>query len=120
MFTPIAEMPRGAIGVSASGRVTAEDRRTVLEPAIASALAAGGKLKLLYVAGPDFTGYEDETPWDEAVFGTRHFFDFERIAFVADEGLHPVAVRALAGIMPAELRVFGTGEIEAAKGWLGA
>jgi len=120
MFTPIAALPAGAIGFAARGRITQRDRSTILEPSIASALAAGEKIKLLYVAGPDFDGYDEEAPWDEAVFGTRHFTDFERIAFVADDGPHHLAVQALQGIMPAKLRVFRTNEMEAAKDWLAA
>jgi hypothetical protein len=120
MFTLIPELPAGAIGFAARGRITARDRDTVLEPTIASALATGDKVKLLYVAGDDFAGYEADTPWDDAVFGTRHFTDFERIAFVADGGPHHSAVRALEDIMPAKLRVFGTDEIDAAKDWLAA
>jgi hypothetical protein len=120
MFTPIAELPAGAIGFAARGRITQRDRNTILEPTITSALAAGEKIKLLYVAGPDFDGYEEEAPWDEAIFGTRHFTDFDRIAFVADEGRHHMAVQALEGIMPTKLRVFRTDEIEAAKDWLAA
>jgi hypothetical protein len=118
MFTPIAALPAGAIGFAARGRITQSDRSSVLEPSILSALAGGGKIKLLYVAGPDFAGYDEEAPWDEAVFGTRHFTDFDRIAFVADDGPHHLAVRALEGIMPAKLRVFHPDEIDAAKDWL--
>jgi hypothetical protein len=118
MFTPIAALPAGAIGFAARGRITHDDRTNVLEPSIASALAGGEKIKLLYVAGPDFDGYDEEAPWDEAVFGSRHFTDFERISFVTDEGRHHLAVRALEGIMPAKLRVFRTDEIDAAKDWL--
>ena len=43
-----------------------------------------------------------------------------RIAFVADDGPHHLAVQALQGIMPAKLRVFRTNEMEAAKDWLAA
>jgi hypothetical protein len=121
MLTPITEMPAGAIGFAASGRVTSDDRRTVLEPTIASALARGDKVKLLYVAGPEFAGYDAELPWDDAVFGTRHFMDFERIAFVADgESPYRRAVAALEGFLPATLRLFATRDLAMAKAWVGA
>jgi hypothetical protein len=120
VFTPIAEMPTGAVGLAARGRITQHDRRTVLEPIIASILESGDKVKLLYFAGDDFDGYDEDSPWDEGVFGTRHFTDFERIAFVTDEAPYHHAVRALEGFMPADLRVFSADEIEAAKEWLAA
>jgi hypothetical protein len=120
MFTPIEGLPVGAIGFEATGLVTTADRETVLEPTIDWALAEGGKIKLLYLAGPDFAGYDEGEPLDDAVFGTRHFTDFEKIAFVADDGPYDRAVHALDGLMPAMLRIFPTCELEAAKEWLAA
>ncbi len=121
MLTPITEMPAGAIGFAASGRVTGADRRTILEPTITLALARGDKVKLLYVAGPEFSGYERNLPWDDAVFGTRHFTDFERIAFVADgESPYRRAVAELEGFMPAALKVFATDDLAMAKAWVGS
>jgi hypothetical protein len=118
MFTPIEGLPDGAIGFLASGRITFSDRHEVLEPTIDLALLARGKVKLLYCTAPDFAGYDGGTMLDDAVFGTRHFTDFRKIAFVAEEGPYDRAVHALDGLMPADLRVFRTGQIDAAKEWL--
>ena len=117
MFTTIDDMPAGAIGFAASGLVTAADRSGVLEPTIGTARSEG-RVRLLYVAGEDFAGYETGMPLDEAVFGSRHFSDFEKIALVSDACTLRRAVRALDGLMPAELRVFGEAEVETAKEWL--
>ena len=118
MFTPIEGLPDGAIGFVASGLITSSDRHDILEPTIDWALSARGKVKLLYCTAPDFAGYEVGTVFDDAVFGSRHFGDFSKIAFVAEEGPYDRAVVALEGLMPADLRVFRSGEIEAAKEWL--
>lgn len=118
MFTPIEGLPDGAIEFVASGRITSTDRRQVLEPTINSALSARGKVKLLYCTAPDFAGYDEGAVFDDAVFGTRHFTDFSKIAFVAEEGPYDRAVHALGGLMPADVRIFRAGELEAAKEWL--
>jgi len=118
MFTPIENLPPGAIGFVASGHVTPVDRATVLEPTIEWALEVGGRVKLLYVAGSDFAGYEPGGLFDEAVFGTRHFTDFDKIAFVADDGPFNRAVLAMEGLMPAAVRVFRVDEVNVAKAWL--
>lgn len=120
MFTPIDNLPTGAVGFVAHGRVTAADREGVLEPTLAWALEANGKVRLLYVAGSDFDGYESGGSYDDSVFGTRHFTDFERIAFVAEDGPYARSVKELVGLMPAHLRVFRADEIAAAKVWVGA
>ena len=118
MFTRIENLPAGAIGFEAVGRITEEDRVEVLEPTIDAILDGGRPVRLLYLAGPRFAGYDPNTLLDDAVFGTRHFTDFEKIAFLAEEGPYRRAVGALEGLMPAELRLFPTGAVEQAKAWL--
>jgi hypothetical protein len=117
MYTPIERLPDGVIGVEARGRVTRADRDAILT-SIDTACAAGSKVKLLYVAGSDFAGYEQGTLFEDAVFGTRHFTSFERIAFVGDEGPYARAIDAIEGLMPASLRRFTPGDVDQAKAWL--
>ena len=66
----------------------------------------------------DFAGYDRGGLYDDAVFGTRHFNHFDRIAFVADDGPYIRAVLALNGLMPARLKVFQPSDIAAAREWL--
>lgn len=120
MLATIENLPLGAVGVRASGRVTVAERNGVLAPRIERAFAESGRVRLLYVAGPDFAGYDGGGLYDEAVFGTRHFTDFEKIAFVAEDGPFNRAVEAMRGLMPAEVRTFPVEAIAAAKAWLAA
>ena len=118
MFTRIDNLPVGFVGVVASGQITADDRSRVLEPSIEGAVETAGRVRLLYVAGSDFAGYDRGGLYDDAVFGTRHFKDFDKIAFVANDGPYMRAVLAMNGLMPARLRVFQPSEIAAANEWL--
>ncbi len=120
MLRPIDDLPTGAVGFEAHGRVTAAERRAVIEPRLTSAVRRGGKVRLLYVAASDFDGYDRGGVYDDAVFGTRHFADFEKIAFVAEDGPYARSVMALDGLMPAELRIFRAADIGAARDWLAA
>jgi hypothetical protein len=118
MFARIDDLPIGAIGFEAVGRITEADRLAVLEPTIEAVLEHGRPVRLLYLAGPRFDGYDPDTLLDDAVFGSRHFSDFHKIAFLAEEGPYRRAVVALEGLMPAELRLFPAGAVDAAKAWL--
>jgi hypothetical protein len=118
MFATIENLPAGAIGFEAIGRITEEDRAEVLEPTIEAMLEDGRPLRLLYLAGQRFDGYDSNALFDDAVFGTRHFTDFTKIAFLAEEGPYRRAVGALEGLMPADLRLFPVGAVDAAKAWL--
>ena len=117
MITVIDRLPQGVIGFEAHGRITRTDRQAILIPSIDAARTAG-KVKLLYVTGPDFDGYEPGTLFDDAIFGTRHFMAFERIAFVGEEGPYAWAFDALDGLMPTALRRFARGDLDRAKAWL--
>src|SRR2546430_8805700 len=115
MLTPIGNLPDGAIGFVAHGRITREDRRGIFEPTMKQALKETERVKLLYIAGRDFKGYEHGTLYDESVFGSRHFRHFEKIAFVAEEGPFHRAVQAMKGLVPAAVKAFAPQEVAAAK-----
>jgi SpoIIAA-like len=118
MITELTDMPASVIGFSLEGMVSAEDYEKILIPAIASALKAGHKLRLLVVMGPEFQGYALGAMWDDAAFGLRHFFDFEKIACLTDNETYGTMVRSFGFLMPAMVRVFPVKDAEAAKAWL--
>lgn len=120
MLTIINDVPAGTIGFQASGRVTAHDQDRILEPALRNTLLAQRSVRLLYQVAPDFEGYDPQTPLDDAVFGTRHFNHFERIAFLSEDGPFRRAVSAIDGLMPADVKTFAISEGDAAKDWLSA
>ena len=69
------------LAIEAVGKVTHEDYRTILIPK-AEAMMAKGPIKMLYVIGKEFTGYELEALWDDGAFGIKHWREFKRIAVV--------------------------------------
>ena len=68
MLKLIEGLRQGVLGIEAAGKVTHEDYRRVLIPA-AETLTTKGPIGMLYVAGPDFSGYELEALKDDAAFG---------------------------------------------------
>ncbi len=118
MLKRIDGLPTGAIGFVAHGQVKRNDSRRVVDESIASADSHSQRLRVLYVAGEDFDGYDLGSVYDDAVFGTRHFTRFERIAFVADESRYTRSVAALDGLMPAKVKVFPRHQINDARAWL--
>ncbi|MEQ9688628.1 MAG: STAS/SEC14 domain-containing protein [Bauldia litoralis] len=118
MITEIRNLPGRVLGFSLEGTVGAEDYREVLIPTTEAALKEGHKLRLLIVAGPDFKGYAPGAMWDDTAFGFRHFFDFERVAFVCDNEAYTAAVRTVGLLMPAMVRVFAVKDTDEATAWL--
>ncbi|MCP4383803.1 MAG: STAS/SEC14 domain-containing protein [Hyphomicrobiales bacterium] len=118
MIVELKDLPKELLGFSMEGTVKAADYHAVLIPVAENALKAGGKLRLLIFAGPKFQGYEAGAMWDDAGFGFKHFFDFQKIAFVTDNETYGTMVRAFGVMMPARLRVFAVADLDSAKTWL--
>ena len=79
----IEGMPQDVLAIEATGQVTHEDYRNTLIPK-AEAMMAKGPIKILYVVGKEFTGFDLEAMWDDGAFGLKHWHDFSHIAMVSD------------------------------------
>lgn len=113
MLKLIEGLPPNVLGIEAAGEVTHDDYRKVLTPA-AEAKIARGSVRMRYVAGPDFTGYELEALWDDAAFGFKHWHQFNAMECMwlrsAIAMFHP--------FFPREIRLFKFTELTAAKHWI--
>jgi hypothetical protein len=55
--------------------------------------------------------------WDDAKLGLRNSRAWEKVAIVTDSGGVKHTINALGWMVPGEVRVFGLGELAAAKDW---
>lgn len=117
MLKLIEDLPPTVLGVEASGKVTHEDYLNVLIPN-AEAMMAKGPIKMLYVIGDNFTGFELGALWDDGAFGVKHWHDFSRIAVVADHVWLRGAVSMFKPFFPHEVRLFRLSDLAAAKAWV--
>jgi hypothetical protein len=83
MFKFIEGLPQDVMAIEATGKVTHADYRDALIPK-AEAMMGKGPIRMLYVIGPEFTGFEVEALWDDSKFGLRHWHDFSHVAVVTD------------------------------------
>ena len=117
MFKFIDGLPRDVMAIEAAGKVTHEDYRTTLIPK-AEAMMAKGPIRMLYVIGKEFTGFELEALWDDSAFGFRHWHDFTHIAVVTDHPWMSAMVSMFKPFFHGEVRLFRLSELPAAKGWI--
>ncbi|WP_429819427.1 STAS/SEC14 domain-containing protein [Ensifer sp. B1-9] len=117
MLKLIKGLPPDVLGVEATGKVTHEDYHKVLIPA-AEAKMVQGPIKMLYVAGTDFGGYELEALWDDATFGFKHWRQFTHVAVVTDSTWLRAAVTMFSPFFPSAVRLFKVSELAAAKDWI--
>ena len=113
-------MPAGVLGLEAIDDVEKDDYENVLLPAVEAAIAEHGKVRLVYVLGPDFDDYEGEAAWEDLKLGTRHPAAFERIAIVTDARWAGPAIKVFSVLWPGQMRAFRLAELETAKEWAAA
>jgi hypothetical protein len=110
-------MPAGVLGFEAVDDVEKEDYENVIVPVIDKAIAEHGKVRLVYLLGPEFDDYEGGAVWEDLKLGAKHPTSFERIAVVTDARWAGPAVRIFSVLWPGQARVFPLADLEPAKRW---
>ena len=117
MIRLLRGMPAGVLGFEAIDDVEEEDYQNVLVPAVEAAIAEHGKVRLVYVLGPEFDEYESEAAWEDMKLGARHPASFERMAIVTDAQWAKPAIKMFSLLWPGQARVFPLARLEDAKTW---
>jgi hypothetical protein len=116
----IADMPAGTIGLRASGKLTRDEYRRVLEPAIEEGVASG-ELRLLFVL-TDFDGVEAKAWPEDMKTGMRAWFGhhaaWKRFALVTDVEWVAKAMHMFAWTMPGDVMIRDLEGLDEAKGWV--
>lgn len=122
MIEPIEDMPAGTVGFRASGRVTRDDYRRVLEPALRDAVERG-EVRLLYALDGEFEmepGAVFEDARTGAGLGLAHHSAWKRTAIVTDAEWVARSIHMFAWMAPGEVRVWRGGDLDEARRWVAA
>lgn len=120
MIGPIEDMPAGTIGLEASGKLSREDYRDVLEPALDQGVKSG-ELRLMFVL-TDFDGLEPGAWLEDMKTGlkawVREHSAWRRFALVTDVEWVVRAMRLFAWVAPGEVKTYGLDQVDQAKAWV--
>jgi hypothetical protein len=112
----VAGLPKNVVGIAVSGRLTMQDCRDILMPAMKRSLKYCEKIRLYYELGSRFPG----AGWDDLELGLEDFSRCERVAIVSDIGWVRQTVKAVRFLIPSEIRVFATVQAEEGRAWITA
>ena len=104
------------IEVDLTDKLSREDFQSFV-PEIEKQVQQHGNLRLL-VRMHDFHGWTAGGLWEDLKFETKHFKDFERIAFVGEKRWEATLSSFCKPLTSAEIRYFEADQIEAARAWL--
>jgi hypothetical protein len=116
MIEIIEGLPKKVVGIAVKGRVTKEDCRDVLMPAMKKSLQRHDKIRLYYELSCRFPG----AAWDDLDLGIEHASRCERVAIVTDVAWVRLTVKALRFLIPGEIRVFPTDQAPEGRAWITA
>ncbi len=120
MIEPIDGAPDGVLAFRAVGTVERSDYADVLTPAIEAAIAAHGRVRLVFALGPEWKGYSAGAAWEDAKLWLPHLRAWERCAVVTDSRVVTDAMRVFAPVMPGEVRAFPVAQLADALAWAAA
>ncbi len=118
MIRVLDGLPGGVLGFEASGTLTAHDYTDVLAPALATASAGGGRIRVLLEFTGDFHGMEGGAVWQDLKMGISDWSAWERIALVTDHAWMRDGLSMFAWAVPGEVRAFPADGRAAALDWL--
>jgi hypothetical protein len=118
MLERMSGFPPEVVAVRGTGRITGDDYRAVLLPAIEEAAGGGRGLRLLLDLGDGFDGYDPSALLADTSLGASHFGDFERIAVVTDMDWVRRAVHLFGPLIPGEVRVHPVAASDEARAWI--
>ncbi len=117
-FEILSGYPADVVAISAIGYIDHDTYDETLIPALEAAIAREGKVKVLYLMGPEFKGFTAGAIFEDAKYGLTHLAEFAQVAVVSDIDWVRAAMKLVAPFLHNKLRLFSVAELEAAKEWI--
>jgi SpoIIAA-like len=117
----LIDLPAGTLGFRASGKITSDEYRKMIEP-IYAALERGEKLNIYCELGEDFHGLDSGALAQDVKaagsIGLKHRSSWQRMAIVTDNDWVRHGASAFGWLAPGELHLFALSEVDDARAWL--
>lgn len=117
MIELIPDLQADTVGFRAKGIITADDYRTVIEPALAAAHTHATAVNLIYVVGDDVEHFSLGAMVQDAEVGSVPEKEWGRIAVVTDKHWIAGAVHLFRPLYRCDVRVFAVDQEADAIAW---
>lgn len=120
MLQLMKDVPAHVVGVRALGKVTEDDYKQALVPALENASKEFGEINLLMVFETDLGNFSWGAWVQDAKESLRHFAKWNKIAIVSDQKIIEKFAYVFNFLSPAHAKGFPVSDIELAKTWVAA
>lgn len=118
MLTVMKDLPADVLGISAEGKVSGQDYKTILIPAVEEKLKTHRKIAFLYQLNTRFSDFELDAMLEDAIVGMKHLSAWKKVALVSDHKQINAFAKFFSHMIPTEFRVFKNEELPEAKKWI--
>ena len=117
----VTDLPPGTLGFRASGKLTSDEYRQMIEPIYAT-LERGEKLNIYFELADDFHGLDLGALLQDVKaagsIGLKQRSSWQRMALVTDKDWVRHSASAFGWLAPGELRLFNLSERDTARAWM--
>lgn len=118
MIKQLSDLPAGVIGFEVTDKVTAEDYRDVVIPAVEAAAKAGEVRFVIEI--PEFHGMTPSAVWHDLEIGFENFRKWKRIALITDIAWMTHMTHLFGWMTPGEVKTFASSDRDQAITWVSA
>ena len=118
MLKELTDLPPPVIGFQVEGKLTAEDYRDRLLPALQKA-DTGGEIRVVIVI-PEFEGFTGGALWQDLKMGVENWGAWKRIALVTDVDWMKHATDWFGWMTPGQVQHFPLDALAEATAWAAA
>ncbi len=106
--------------ITAQGKISGDDYENIFMPALKELREKYDKLRLLYILGKEYDGYEAEAMWDDAKVGMKDFTHFEKLGIVTNKKWIRGSIKAFSFLIPGEVKLYYIDQMDEANAWIRA
>ena len=121
LIETVTDLPPGTLGFRASGKLTSDEYRQMIEPIYAT-LERGEELNIYFELADDFHGLDLGALLQDmkaaGSIGLKHRSSWQRMALVTDKDWVRHGASAFGWLAPGELRLFDLAERDTARAWM--
>jgi hypothetical protein len=114
MLDVLADLPANVIGFEVTGKLTAEDFRDIMLPALDK--ASDDEIRIVIVI-PSYRGVTGGALWQDLKIGVEHWRAWTRIAVVTDAGWMRHCTEWFGWMTPGEVKHFPVAQRAEAVAW---
>lgn len=118
MLQVMQDVPAGALGIRATGRVSADDYLDVVFPAFTAYAKTTKGFKYLLLLETSVSNFTIDAWLNDAVLGYQYFTKWRKVAIVTDQERVISFTNVVGKLAPGEYKGFTLAELPTAKEWL--